>query len=421
MRIIWPTILLVACGGGGSSPNDAGGNPAIDARHDPIDAATLVDAAVPTGDAPAGACNPVTQTGCNAGDRCTEVTLQETPQRVTSIQCVPDGTVAIGGACTQGTPGQTGFDNCLKGGICVSSECKATCDPQQAGVASGCDAVHSCSRYNGLFTVGGTILYGACDPQCDPLTQRTLGSTPREACGSTSPAAPTSGCYRTGDPFETFSCANAGDPTKTDRQVPATDDGTPSGNAFINGCAAGFMPLFFESGTVQETRCTGSCVPGEIDNTAAHAVNAQGVPTGVAKLVGQSVPRVGDGLCLAGKKGSGVAGKENCVFVWPFLTDANGNPGPSTFNETLGFCFAFGQFQYDSDGDAIPDKTIPDCKLLPPRTPGDTVVDNDAADFGCQLIAHSSFVAPVKPGPSAIKNLIRIGNGPGNAVRHLIR
>jgi len=399
--------LVAACGGGGKD------KPVI------VDAPDqqIVDAA------PA-ACNPVAQTGCAAGERCTDVTLQDMPQRVTSIQCVPDGTVAIGGACTEGTPGPAGYDNCQKGGICVDAECKATCDPQMAGVASGCDAQHSCSRYNGLFTVGGMILYGACDPQCDPLTQRLLVGTPNEACGSTDPAAPTKGCYRTGDPFETFSCAGAGDPTKTDRQVPATDDGTPSGNAFINGCAAGFMPLFFESGTVQETRCSGSCVPGEIDNTTLHAVNAQGVTTGEAKLIGQAAPRVGDGLCLTGKKGSGAAGKENCLFIWPFITDANNNPGPSTYNETLGFCFTFDAFQYDSDGDGAitaADKKVPDCKLLPPRTPGDTVIDNDAADFGCQLIANSAFASTGKPQASAIKSLVRIGNGPGEAVRHTIR
>jgi hypothetical protein len=399
--------LVAACGGGKDKP--------------PV----LVDSGSGGGDdAPAATCNPVTQTGCAAGERCTDVTLQDMPQRVTSIQCVPDGTVDIGGACTLGTPGPSGFDNCKAGGICVDSECKATCDPQAAGVASGCDAQHSCSRYNGLFTVGGMILYGACDPQCDPLTQRLLVGTPNEACGSTDPVAPTKGCYRTGDPFETFSCAGAGPAANTDRQIPETDDGTPSGNAFINGCAPGFMPLFFESSTVRETRCSGSCVPGEIDNTAAHVVNAQGVPTGIAKLQNKAAPAAGDGLCLTGKKGSGAAGSQNCLFIWPFITDANGNPGPSTYNETLGFCFSFAQFQYDSDGDqqiTPADKKVPDCKTLPPRTAGDTVLDNDAADFGCQLIANSAFASTGKPQASALKHLVRLGNGPGEAVRHIIK
>ncbi len=409
-------VGLVACGGGKKDP--------------PI----LIDSGSGSNDVDApdvAACNPVTQTGCNAGERCTDVTLQDTPQTVTSIQCVPDGTVDIGGACTQGMPGPNGFDNCKAGGICVNAECKTTCDPQMAGVASGCDAQHSCSRYNGLFTVGGMILYGACDPQCDPLTQKLLaGSGNLEACGSPNPADPSvpgsKGCYRTGDPFETFSCAGVPSSVaglKTDRVVPLTDDGTPQGNAFINGCTPGFVAFFFESSLVREARCTGMCAPGEIDT--ANVANRTGTQA-LAKLFNKATSAAGDGKCVAGKKGSGAANSQNCLFIWPFLTDANGAPGPSTFNETLGMCFSFGQFQYDKNQDGMitdtnTDPIIPDCAVLPKHTAGDTIIDNDAADFGCQLIANSQFASNGKPVVSLTKSIIHIGNGPGEAVRHLIR
>ncbi|HEU0031657.1 MAG TPA: hypothetical protein VFQ53_13550 [Kofleriaceae bacterium] len=388
---------LMACGGGKDKP------PVL------IDSGSGSDGA-------AGVCNPLTQTGCNAGEKCTWIVDQDTPTEIGHIGCTPDGTVAVGGACTVGPAGPQGFDDCVKGSVCVAAECKTICDPQMVGTASGCDAQHSCSRYSGLFDMGGTTVAGACDPTCDPLDQNLLaGAGATAACGSTNPSMPNKGCY-TFD-FNSFSCAPVGMSTltKTDRVEPVL---SPSGNPFVNGCAPGYVPFFFESSTSMKVLCTGLCASDNISNVAAEKANDTGVDARTAKLVTSPAPAVGDGLCVAGKKGSTSGGTENCVMLWSFLTDANGNPGPSPYNETVGVCFAFTQFMYDSNGDMTPDKTFPNCNTLPKRSAATTGQDDDAADFGCQKIAESQFdgkaVAPM------MKDF-RMGFGPGEATAHIVK
>lgn len=386
-------VGLMACGGGKDKPPTF-----IDASDD--------------GGGP-GVCNPLTQTGCNTGEKCTWIVDQDTPTEIGHIGCTPDGTVAVGAACTVGPAGPTGFDDCVKGSICVAGECKTICDPQAAGAASGCDDQHSCSRYSGLFDQGGTTVAGACDPKCDPLDQNLLAGTGAlAACGSTNPAMPNKGCY-TFD-FNSFSCAPVGMSTlaKTDRVEPVL---SPSGNPFVNGCAPGYVPFFFEMTGSMKVLCTGLCASDNISNVAAERVNDTGVDARTAKLVTEPAPRVGDGLCVAGKKGSATGGAQNCVMIWGYFTDANGNPGPSPYNETVGVCFSFGQFMYDSDNDMQPDKVFPDCKTLPKRSAATTGDDDDAADFGCQKIAESQFQGqPVTP---MTKNF-RLGYGPGEALSH---
>ena len=93
--------------------------------------------------------------------------------------------------------------------------------------------------------------------------------------------------------------------------------------------------------------------------------------------------------------GSAGSGPQNCVMLWSFLVDANGTPSPSQYNESVGVCFAYTKYQYDSNNDMTPDRVFPACETLPKRTPGDTIIDNDAADFGCQPIAESMPIAPI--------------------------
>ena len=372
--------FLAACGGGDSSP--------------PADGAGL--------DGPVElVCNPITQTGCESNEKCTWIIDQVTPAEVGHIGCAPvDGSeVAVGGPCAEGPPGPQGFDNCVKGAVCVANECKTICDPQLAGVATGCAAQESCSRYANLFDMGGTVVAGVCDPQCDPLNQNLLtGTGITAACGSTNPAMPNKGCFSFD--FETFSCAPVAmaNLAKTDRVEPAL---SPAGNPFINGCAPGYVPFFIEMTGSMKVLCTGTCAAGPISSQTTptnETLNAQGLPNGSAKLVTSAAPAAGDGRCQVGKKGS--AGPQNCVFLWGFLTDAMGNPGPSQYNETVGVCFSFPQFQYDSNNDMEPDKAWPNCATLPKRSAATPGIDDDSADFGCQLIADSMF-APASQIPSA--------------------
>lgn len=402
--------LMVACGGGGGGVK-------------------LIDAPEGGDDAPMPqACNPIAQTGCQANEKCTWIVDQLMPSEVGHIGCaVLAGTeVDIGAACLAAgdpggpAPGPSGFDNCVKGGICVAGECKTICDPQMAGVASGCDAQHSCSRYSGLFEVGGTITAGACDPQCDPLNQNLLAGTgATAACGSTNPAQPNKGCY-TFD-FETFSCAPVSMTTlaKTDRVEPVL---SPSGNPFVNGCAPGYVPFFFSMTGSMTVLCTGLCASGEISNVTAEKANDTGRDAATAKLVTSAAPAVGDGLCVAAKKGSASGGTQNCVMLWGFLADANGNPGPSQYNFDVGVCFSFTQFQFDSNNDMTPDMTFPNCNALPKTSPDPNMPFLGADFFGCQCPTGGAAGCPATfaptqkaHAPTALRDF-RVGFEKGEAV-----
>jgi hypothetical protein len=312
-----------------------------------------------------------------------------------------------------------------------------------AAAASGCDAQHACSRYSGLFDSGGTISYGACDPACDPLTQKLLaGSGALDACGATDPAAPNKGCY-TFD-FEVFTCAPVGAQTLTltDQQAPRTDS---AGNPFVNGCAPGFVPLFLEQTGSMKALCTGLCAPLKTDKTQP-AANVTGDPAALAKLPNEAAPAAGNAVCKTSKKGLQPPVDENCLFLWGFIANQDGTPGPSQYNDTLGVCFNYTKFTYDSTGN-MPDpgtnfpnpaKTLdpnadntktpfPSCKNLVPigttnvnkATDPDSFVNGDASQWLCYNSVDSN-PPPFAKTKSRINPALKqfhVGYGPGIAYR----
>jgi hypothetical protein len=140
-------LVLVGCGGG-SHPANTDGPVLVDARCD--------------GDT----CNPMAQTGCNLGEKCTWIHDKMPRCNATGhIGCVPvtGAEAALGQSCAFGQPGATGFDNCVAGAICEAATCRTICDPQQAGQATGCDPTQTCTGHADLFDVAGTIIFGTCD------------------------------------------------------------------------------------------------------------------------------------------------------------------------------------------------------------------------------------------------------------------
>jgi hypothetical protein len=365
---------------------------------------TLIDA--PLVDAMT-TCNPLTQGGCNPGEKCTWINDQDDPP-IGHVGCAPDpgaGGIAIGSACTDPPAGPMGYDNCAKGSVCLSGECKQICD--QAGGAPTCDQNHSCTRYADFFETGGTAVAGVCDPACDPLTQDLKVGTVKQACGSTSATMPTKGCYG----YDDYSCAPAGMSvyTLTDRMAPRTN---ASGNPYLNGCAPGFLPFFYEMTGSTVTKCTGYCAALEVDNTvqpvpAAGVFPDQGTETrttlmpaerddGYDKAVGKmptTAKAPGDAVCSLTKKGSRTS--STCKFIWPYVADRTTGEIPMQFAmgpylDTLGVCQAIEFFQYDSNNDMMPDMNFPDCKTLPRLTASTT--DEDSADWGCAKFSNSMFI-----------------------------
>ena len=384
-----------------------------------------------------GVCNPLTQAGCAEGEKCTWF-VDDAMADIGHIGCAPDGAVATDGACM--IPGGVGADDCVKGNVCVAGECKVICDPMAAAAASGCDAQHGCSRYSGLFEVAGTIAYGACDAACDPLTQKLLaGAGNLEACGSATPNMPNKGCY-TFD-FEVFTCAPAGAATLTltDQQPPRTDS---AGNAFVNGCAPGWMPFFLEMTGSTKALCTGLCKPAKTDSSSAQSkANATGDATALAKLPTEATSAAGNAVCKTGKKGLNPPADQNCLFIWGFLLDNNNMLSTSQYNDTLGVCFNYTKFTYDATGNT-PDtangfnypnpgsatQPIPSCPtLVPPTTKtvnmtSPSFINGNATDWLCynSVDSGATFTSDGKmkaPKLNPALKQFRIGYGEGVAYR----
>jgi hypothetical protein len=401
MKSAWVVgVLLVGCGGGGGKGMEdapraidaAVDSPAIQIDARPIDAPmpdAPTDAPVVLIDAPidspvSGVCNVLMQTGCNAGEKCTQIKDQDNPA-ISHIGCAPTGVVAVGAACTTGAAGPQGYDDCVGGSFCVSGQCKSICDNQ--GGAPTCGANYACKRYQGVFESGGVQIAGVCDVKCDPLTQVAAAGTPTAACGSTTPASPNKGCYG----LESYSCATvlAGALTLTDRTVPP--------NYVLNACAPGFMPILYSATGSTTVTCNGLCAALETDNTAGHVNNGKGDPTALGKLPTQAAPAAGNATCNVGVKGSEAS--SSCVYMWLYLADDFGTVPPefTPWVDLVGVCIARDHYRYDLNNDGqltTADPTYPDCATLPPRSTATPGFYDDAADFGCQKLANSMFAVP---------------------------
>ena len=355
-------VGLAACGGGSNS-----------------NSVNLIDA---SGDGGGGmACNPLTQTGCDAGQKCTWINDQDNPP-IGHVGCAPEGGVggtpiAIGGACTDPVAGPMGYDDCAKGSVCLSGECKQICDVN--GGTPACDMDHACTRYADFFESGGTAVAGVCDPACDPLTQDLKVGANKAACGSPMPAAPTKGCYG----YDEYSCAPSGMTSwpLTDRMMPRTN---AAGNPYLNGCAPGFIPLFYERTGSTVTLCSGICAALEISN-AQPAANADGDDNALGKAPTAAAAVAGGATCGVTARGSGPGVGSQCHYLWPYLEDEATGELPVAFErdyvDKLGVCFAISFFQYDSNGDMTPDAPYPDCTTLPPT--GAANMFGNASYWGC--------------------------------------
>ncbi|MGE0550170.1 MAG: hypothetical protein AB7O24_08790 [Kofleriaceae bacterium] len=418
-------LALHACDGGKADPKDGGVDDPDAAVDLPADAAPPpppqfydcpATGAPPTcnpttgpvsGPASGTTCNALTHAGCEADEKCTWLNDQDNPP-IGHLGCAPTGTVQVGCACTEGPAGPNGYDDCERGAYCQGGICRRVCDIQ--GGSPTCESGFSCVGYADQFEVGGTRVAGICDPSCDPLTQCMGGPSPN-ACGSPNGAQPTKGCYG----YDEFSCAPTGMTTwpLTDRAMPRTNS---SGQAFLNGCAPGFMPLFYEMTGSMTTLCSGLCSALDTDNTPSLAGNSKGDPLVYGKLPGDAKPTKGHATCGAGIKGSEAS--STCRFIWQYVQDDAGMLLPSfeaQYADKLGVCMAIAHFKYDSDGDMAPETPYPDCSALPPPDAGTNGSFDDANDWACYSWTKTnalSFTNQVQP-RNPVRGAIRVGKMAG--------
>jgi hypothetical protein len=370
------------------------------------------------------ACNPVAQTGCSTGEKCTwlvDIDSTPTTPQIGHVGCARDGATADGAACSD--PSSGGADDCIAGDVCILGTCKPICDPQLVGGATGaCPTSYACSIYADVFESAGNSIAGVCEPTCSPLTQTLNVGANTAACGSPDPAQPVSTCVASAA-FRSFHCAPTSSElyANVDRKPPFTDAG---GNVYTNGCAPGFIPFYYEdaSGAMQ-TLCTGMCAPLKVDQTiaaeAAHKDDSRGDKMALGKLPTELAPALGKATCDAGIKGSTVTAPrgQDCRFLWFPL--AKGDPTKaldSPFNDTLGVCFAYEKFLTVTVPGMTQKQPEKSCAELPAVAPTDDPYGS-AKDNGCYPLAESLGSPPAaRRAPS-----YRLANGAGTAVRHIFK
>ncbi len=340
-------------------------------------------------------CNPLTQAGCAAGDKCTWLVNAFTPAYLGHIGCAPDGTANVGEACGYAEPNGSayGYDNCRKGSVCSNYQggdgvCKQICD--QMGGFPQCDTQHTCVVYDELFDVGSATpaAAGVCDIACNPLTDNdfdgagTASNKTTSACGSD----PTIGCYGYPSfgtyPQTTWSCTSEANPTLALRhRAPCTQaNGCADPTPFVNSCSQGYLPLLYETTNSSTVICVAMCKPKN-----CYAGNCG---TNNDNRLGEAPHR-----CTTPDRAGTFdtsPGGEHCRYLWSFEIDQQGSYLPSPTSNTVGFCFDHSKYLYDTNSDNVPDTVLPACASLPDGFGGSGRYDG-AADLGCVDTTHANL------------------------------
>lgn len=374
--------LLVACGG-----DD--GNGKIVLTDGGTDAAMV--------------CNPLTQAGCGAGEKCSWIIDALTPQYVGHIGCVPDGTAQVGEDCQFGAPGTTGYDNCVKGAVCGNyrggeGKCKQICDQQ--GGSPACDSQHVCVTYANLFRSGGSSsppAAGVCDRACDPLEDNDFdgeldivtseaGAKRQMTCGDD----PKVGCYgypSFGTPPKSgWSCTNdinydTEQPNGLRHRVQCTTatDCSDGDTIYVNSCNQGYLPLLRESSLVSTTICVAMCKPLTCyeGNCGLNNLNRHGESPDACI----DADRASNPARSISRNQGEPSGGEHCHHLWWFEVSEQGELLLSERSDTMGFCYDHEEYTYDHDNNPqTPAEPYPSCATLGSAAQQGAL---DATDLGC--------------------------------------
>jgi hypothetical protein len=392
--------LLVACGGGDDNKKISFGDAAVD------DAMTV--------------CNPLTQAGCAATEKCTWIVDAVMPQYVGHIGCAPDGDKDVGAACIFNAAGPDGHDDCKKGAVCsafvwgtqntpnpIQGVCKQLCDQQ--GGSPECNSEHVCVTYSRLFRTGDAAAAGVCDVKCDPLLENDFdgsngtmpgpGSAKRttEKCGNNTNV----GCYgypSFGTPPKSgFSCtgdinaaANSSTTGLRHRVQCIDSNGCADGTTiYTNSCNQGYLPLLRESSFVSTAVCIAMCKPAPCWSGECGGANNPNRAGSAGDRCNMN-DRVG-ALYNGGAADGGETGGEHCSYLWYWELSDQGELLESEHSDTLGVCYDHSKYYFDANGNGMiemaTDKPYPNCALLGSgvgtNTGADPTTRFGALNFGC--------------------------------------
>jgi len=341
----------------------------------PVDAPSMPDAP-PMVDA--GPCDIYTQAGCQSGEKCAWI-IDSTNPGAGHSGCEPDGSVALGGACTL-SGGTIGYDDCTAGGICAGGICQPICDATNGTLGCGAQAV--CQSYS----FPGTVI-GACVPRCDPLADNNFGfaNKPGTTC------AASDGCYgapqSTGKPTA-FLCAKEVNQNFYNRAACDMSNGC---GPYLNGCSQGYEPLVYDDDVGSSTVvCIAMCKPTDcyMGKCGTNNVDRFG-----------AAPHRCNTTDAKGTFDSSQDG-DHCMYSWWFEQDGStGKVLKSPTSDTLGFCMDH-QKVHLKDASGNPDSTQPwpACANLPIMGTGQCSAGNPsgcgAVDLGC--VSTSTGMVPTQ-------------------------
>jgi len=306
------------------------------------------------------------------------------------LGCAPAGGKLIGETCTYGAPGQTGFDDCVGGAICIEGTCHTICDYQYG--MPYCPDDLGCAKHEdfGPATAPDFPLAGICVPTCDPLADNDFdGSGSASArTGSACGPDPSIGCYGrflNGGAGTEFTCA---------RPVPGTENyvhrsAVPPAQSARTACHPGYLfAITLDTTGSTEFSCHAICRPG---NSYAGAVTQE--PNGQPghECRADSSGRSGS----FGTPATATENGEHCMYSWVFELDETGAIHRSATSDTVGICWDHTHYTIDHDGDqTTPQIAMPACATLPlhPAT------GLGAEAFGCvesALAGHANNRAPI--------------------------
>ena len=246
------------CYSEGNGPPDASvadASMSVDAPPPGIDA-RVIDAGPGAPDAYLGPCNPVANTGCDSGYKCTQADYGAGPM----TRCAPDGTIGVGAACSSNGM----YDDCVGGAFCVGGVCTQICSTTPDSCAMG----SACTVYSGVFADQTNT--GVCVDDCDAITQDC--TVPGDAC---------------------FLSIASGQTTCASVQFPSNTQGDAC--MFINGCAEGFgcvlnndpvMPTGLECAQFCATAASTCSAGFNCCEIRSFYADAPDVPAGLGMCVG---------------------------------------------------------------------------------------------------------------------------------------
>lgn len=261
------SLAMIACGGG-------------DKKDPPVlvdggEGGTDGDIVDPT------ACNPVTQTGCETGEKCGELIIRNEEGGVflAQIACIPEGNVTEDVACADGVPGQdTGYDDCAVGLDCFQGVCTPIC-----GIAAGDTCRGNPDEGFGLgdncannFENHFTDEIGVCLPSCHPSDDAVVdGLAVNNVCGAGSSCGMNAVTTQT-------TCAGT-PPDAAEKTQNVEPYGPAPGVYYSNGCESGFSTLLNEKSGADggAAQCTRYCTPDAtyLDINGVLVGNSEGVDT----------------------------------------------------------------------------------------------------------------------------------------------